>query len=163
MALPVDPWLAVAVALLILGVVGSVVPLLPGMVLSVAGVVLYWWSTGYGEPGTLFVGVTIVVGLVAILVDVFAGAISARAGGASRLATAAAAFASLVLFLFLGPLGIVVGVALAVFGVEFYRTRQVEGSARAALYATAGLLASTAVQFGLTLSILVAFLLAIAF
>jgi uncharacterized protein YqgC (DUF456 family) len=163
MALPIDPWLAGAVGLLVLGVVGSVVPLLPGMALSVVAVVLYWWHTGYGEPGVLFVAATVGLGLAAILLDLFAGAISARAGGASRLGTAAAALASLVLFLFLGPLGIVVGVALAVFGVEFYRTRQVEDSARAALYATAGLMASAAVQFALTLSVLVAFLLAVAF
>ena len=162
MALPVEPFLAAAVVLLLVGVAGSVVPLVPGVPLSVLGVLLYWWSTGYGAPGTAFVAVVVLVGAAAVVVDVLAGAISARAGGASRATMAVAAVASLALFLVAGPLGIVVGVAVAVFGAEFYRTRQVEGSARAAGYATLGLLASTAVQFLVAASILVGFVLAVA-
>lgn len=161
MALPVDPFLAAAVALLILGVVGSVAPMIPGVLLSVVGVVLYWWSTGYASPGVVFVAVVVVIGAVAMLVDLLAGAIAARAGGASLRTTAMAALVSLLLFVFLGPVGIIVGVALTVFLVELYRTRQVGASGRASLYATAGLLASTAVQFVLTVSILLGFLLVV--
>ena len=156
-----DPWFLGAVALLVLGVVGSVVPALPGMALSVVAVVGYWWHTGYAAPGTAFVAAVVIIGVLAVVLDAFAGALSARAGGASRLATAAAAVAGLVLFAFLGPLGIVVGVALAVFGVELYRGRTARAGARAAAFATAGMLASAAVQLLLTLSVLVAFLLAV--
>lgn len=162
MALPVDPYLAAALLLLVAGVVGSVVPLVPGVPLSVVGVLLYWWSTAYGEPGTAFVAVVLLVGAAAVAVDLFAGAISARAGGASRTTMAVAAVASLALFVVAGPLGIVVGVAVTVFGAELYRTRRVEGSARAAGYATLGLLASTAVQLLVAGSILVGFVLAVA-
>ena len=156
-----DPWFLGAVAVLVLGVVGSVVPAVPGMALSVAAVLGYWWHTGYAEPGLGFVVVTAVVGGMAVLLDAFAGALAARAGGASRLATAAAAVGGLTLFLLAGPLGIVLGVALAVFGVELYRGRSAREGARAAAFATAGMLASAAVQVLLTLSVLAAFLLAV--
>lgn len=161
MSVLADPWFLGAVAMLGLGVVGSLVPALPGMALSVVAVVGYWWHTGYAEPGTAFVAAVVVIGLLAVLLDAFAGAVSARAGGASRLATVAAAVAGLAFFLFLGPMGIVVGVALSVFGVELYRGRTAWEGARAAAFATAGMLASAAVQLLLTVSVLVAFLLAV--
>jgi len=149
----------VAIALLVAGVVGSVVPLVPGAALSLSGVYLHWWAGGYAEPGTVaLVGFT-VVGLVAVAVDYFAGAISARAGGASNATTALAAVAGLALFLVAGPIGIVLGVAATVFLAEFYRHRDAEAGARSAAYATVGMLASTAVQVLLTLSMLAAFLL----
>ncbi|MDZ7702137.1 MAG: DUF456 domain-containing protein [Halobacteriales archaeon] len=156
-----DPWFLGAVALLVLGVVGSVVPALPGMALSVVAVVGYWWHTGYASPTSAFVAAVVVIGAAALLLDAFAGAVAARAGGASRLATVAAAAGGLVFFLFLGPLGIVVGVALAVFGVELYRGRTAREGARAAAFATAGMLASAAVQLLLTLSVLAGFLIAV--
>ena len=161
MALPVDPFLAVALLLLLAGVVGSVVPVAPGVPLSVAGVLVYWWSTGFGAPGSAFVAVVVVVGTATVAVDLVAGALAARAGGASRTTMAAAAAAGLLLFLVAGPLGVVVGVAATVFAVEFARTRRVEGSARAAAAATLGLLASVAVQLLIAVAILVAFVLAL--
>lgn len=161
MAFPVDVYLLAAVALMVIGVIGSVAPLLPGAFLSVVGVLLYWWSTGFTEPNTLFVAASAAIGLTAVIIDYFAGAISAKAGGASNVTVAASAVMSLFLFFLVGPLGILIGVAGTVFAVEFYRTQQMEDSVRAALYATIGLLASTAVQLIITVSILLGFLLAV--
>jgi uncharacterized protein YqgC (DUF456 family) len=161
MAIPADVYLVAAIVLLVLAVIGSVVPLIPGAGLSVLGVLLYWWSTGYTDPGLLFVIATVVVGVATVLVDYFAGAISAKMGGATNMTTIIAAGIGLLLFFVAGPFGVIIGVAVTVFLVEFYRTRQVEDSMDAALYATAGLLASTAVQLVITVSILIGFLLAV--
>jgi uncharacterized protein YqgC (DUF456 family) len=145
-----------AVALLVIGVVGSVVPLLPGPLLSLVGVYLYWWQSGYAEPGLLLLAVLTLIGLLAFVSDYAAGAVSARAGGASTLTTALAAVMGVVLFFVAGPLGIVLGVAGTVFAVEFYRHRDPEQSLRTAVYAAVGVLASTVVQLLLTLTMLVA-------
>lgn len=153
----VDAFTVVAFVLLLLGVVGTVVPLVPGAVLSLAGIYLYWWSTGYASPGVLLLAAFTVVGLAALLLDYFAGALSARAGGASMSTTIAAAVVGVVLFFVAGPLGVLVGVAATVFGVEFYRNRDAAQGAKSALYATVGMLASVVVQFLLTASMLAAF------
>lgn len=158
----VDAFTVAAVVLLLLGVVGSVTPLVPGALLSLAGVYLYWWSTGYVSPGPLLLAAFTVVGLAALVFDYFAGAISARAGGASLSTTIAAAVVGVVLFFVAGPVGVLVGVAGTVFGVEFYRNRDVTQGAKTALYATVGMLASVVVQFLLTASMLVAFVLLVA-
>ncbi len=150
-----------AVVLLVLGVVGSVVPLLPGPLLSLAGVYLYWWSSEYTEPGLLLLVALTVIGVLALVANYFAGAVSARAGGASLLTTLLASVAAIVLFFVVGPLGIVLGVVITVFAVEFYRHRDAARGAKTAVYTAVGMLASTVVQFLLTLSMLVTLILVI--
>lgn len=154
----VDPHL-VAVVLLVLGVAGSVVPLVPGALLSLAGVLGYWWATGFTSPGPLALALLIGGALLALAVDLFAGAVAAHAGGASRRTTLLAAVVGLALLPFAGPLGVVAGVALTVFAVEFRREDPV-ASLRTAGYATVGMLGSALVQALLTLAVLAGFLVA---
>lgn len=157
----VDAVTVVAVALLVLGVLGGVLPVLPSAPLSLAGVYLYWWHSGYSEPGlAVLVGLT-ALGVLAIAAEYAGGAVSAKFGGASTRTVLLAAAVGVVAFLFTGPLGLVVGVAVAVFLAEFYRHRDARRSAKAAGYATVGVLASSVAQVLLTATILVAFLLAV--
>lgn len=153
----------VALALLVVGVVGSVAPLVPGALASLAGVYLYWWSTGYADPGPVVLAALTLVGLLTLAVDWGGGAMAARAGGASALTTGVAAAVGVVLFFVTGPVGLLVGVAGTVFALEFYRNQNAQQSARAALYATVGVLASNVVQVLLTGSMLVVFVLVLIF
>ncbi|EMA42178.1 hypothetical protein C448_11626 [Halococcus morrhuae DSM 1307] len=152
----VDWFVVGSLALLVVGVVGSVVPLVPGTLSSLVGVYLYWWTSGYTDPGPLLLAALTVVGVLALVADYFGGAVSARAGGASMVTTTLAAIVGIALFFVVGPLGIVLGVAGTVFVVEFYRHRDPERSLRAALYAAVGVLASTVVQLLVTVTMLVA-------
>ncbi|MDY6769675.1 MAG: DUF456 domain-containing protein [Candidatus Nanohaloarchaea archaeon] len=153
--------LLASLLLLIAGVIGSVTPMLPGALFSIAGVLVYWAGTGFAAPGDLFIAFTLLVGGAAVLFDYFSGAISAKAGGASLWTTAVAGVVGLFLFLVTGPVGILVGVAATVFAVELYRTREPRDSLEASLYAAAGMLASAAVQLAVALAILAGFLLAL--
>jgi uncharacterized protein YqgC (DUF456 family) len=148
--------LAVAVALLVLGVVASVVPAVPGAVFSLAGLLFYWWQTG--EPGTLALAVLVLFALTAVVLDYLAGVVSARAGGASWRTAAVATLAGLVLTFVLGPLGFVLGTGGVVFVVEFARYGDFERSKKAAVYTTAGVVASTFVRILLNMTVLVLFL-----
>ncbi|PSQ32746.1 DUF456 domain-containing protein [Halobacteriales archaeon SW_12_69_24] len=125
-----DPFL-VASVLLVAGVVGSVLPAVPGGLLSTTGVGYYWWAGGDIAP--LAFGLLVVLGL------------SALAGVA--LAVVA------------GPLGLVAGVFAVVFGLEFRRHGDARRGGRTAAYATAGILVSTAMQLLLTATMLGVFLL----
>ncbi len=159
---PPTLWLSIALLLLVLGVVGAVTPLVPGPLLSVAGVLLYWWSTGFGEPGIVFVVGVLAVGIGAFLVDWLAGAISTKAGGASTTSAVVAAIVGFLAFFVAGPVGVLAGVAVAVFATEFYLQRDLRKGFRASIYATVGLLASAVVQVLITAAILVGFLLVLA-
>lgn len=156
-----DLALALAVLLLLVGVVGSVVPGVPGALLSLVAVYGYWWSTGWTEPGTAFVAVATVVCLAAVAIDYLAGFVSARAGGASPLTTVVAGVVGILLFFVLGPVGTIAGVALTVFAVEVYRGAGTEEGARTAAVTVVGLLASNVIGILLTASVLVGFLLVV--
>lgn len=144
-------------ALLVGGVVGSVLPLIPGALLSLAGVYLHWWSTDFTDPGVLVLFVLTVIGLGAFLADYFGGAITARAGGASLLTTSLAVIVGFVLLFVTGPIGLLIGLAGTVFLAEYYRHRDAKAGAKTALYAMIGVIASTAAQVLLTTSLLVIF------
>ena len=147
-----------ALALLVGGVLGSVLPLLPGPLLSVAGVVTYWYSTGYTRPSLVVVVALVGVGVVAFAFDLLAGIVSAKAGGASTGTALLAGGVGIVLTFVAGPLGLLAGIAATVFLVEFRRNRDAEASLRTAGYTTVGVLASAVVQVLVTGTMLVAML-----
>ncbi|WP_416841017.1 DUF456 domain-containing protein [Haloferax sp. DFSO52] len=152
-------WLALA--LLVVGVAGSILPFLPGAILSVVGVLVYWWSTGFSDPGLLWVFSLLVVGLIAIVTDYGAGVIAARVGGASTRTAILAGVVGFVLLFVLGPIGLVLGVAGTVFVIEYLEHQDTHESGRRALYTTIGVLASSVVQVLLTVSMLVGFVVAV--
>jgi uncharacterized protein YqgC (DUF456 family) len=149
----------VALALVVLGVVGSVTPFLPGALLSLAGVYLYWWHTGYTDPGLLALAGFTVVGVAAFAFDQLAGLVAAKASGASAWTSIAAGVVGFALFFVAGPLGVLLGVAATVFVLEYFRHADARRGVRTALYTTIGMLGSAVVQVMVTLSMLVAFLL----
>ena len=157
MLLTLDTALVVLAFLLLAGgVVGSLVPQVPGALFSLAGVFTYWYATG--EPGLLvLIGLTLVA-VVTWVVDFAGRAIAARAGGASTTTAVLAGVVGVVLFFVASPLGAILGVAVTVFAVEFYRQRDARKGLRAALVTTAGMLASSVAQALLTGSILLAML-----
>ncbi|MFB6132785.1 MAG: DUF456 family protein [Halanaeroarchaeum sp.] len=152
-----DVFVLFAFGLLVLGVVGSVLPVLPSGALSLAGVLLHWWATG--RPGALVVVVLAITALVALVVDWAAGVIGAGAGGASLRTSALAGLVGLILLIPAGPVGLVVGIAGTVFAAELYGGRTREESLRAAGYAVVGVLGSAIVQALLTGAILAAMVL----
>lgn len=147
----------VALVLLVLGVVGSVIPGVPAGLLSLGGVLLWWWGSGFTSPEPIALAGFVLLALLALAVDWLSGAVAARAGGASMRTTALAAVAGFVLLFVFGPLGVLLGVAGVVFVAEVYRHGDAERGARAAVYSAVGLLASTAAQVAITGLLLVSF------
>ena len=96
-----------AAGLIVLGLLGTVLPVLPGTVLVLAGVILGAWIDDFARVG---VGTLLLVGALAVLawlVEWAAGLLGAQRAGASRLALLGAA------------IGTVLGLALGLIGVLF--------------------------------------------
>jgi len=151
-----DVLVVAAFALLALGVVGSVVPLLPSGALSLAGVLVYWWATG--DPGALLLFVLVSLAVTATVVDWLAGFVGAKASGLDNRTAILAGVVGFVLMFPGGPLGLLAGVAGTVFAVRVRENRDVRESLREAAYATVGVLASAAMQVVLTGVVLAAML-----
>lgn len=152
---------AAALILMVLALVGSFAPLMPGTLLSVIGILVYWHGTGYTEPGTIFLIAFITVGLIGTLADWFSGVVAAKAGGASNRTGLLAGIAGFLLFFLLGPIGILFGVAGTVLLREFLRTDDLRGSIKASIYSSVGVLGSGIIQFIISLSLLITFVIAL--
>ena len=115
------PLVAVAFVLLGAGVVGSLTGRFPGPVLSLAGVYAYWVATGLSSPSLWLLGALTLVGLLALLGDVVGDTLASRFGSVSQYTAALAGAVGSVLSTVFGPLGLVLGTAVAVFLIELLR------------------------------------------
>ena len=109
-------WTIVTLLIMAVGLAGTVLPFIPGILLIYAGYLLYGFATGWQAYGlAAIVGWSVVTGLV-LLLDFYGGTIGAKRYGASRsgawgsligglIGTLAAGFPGLIL----GPPGIIPG------------------------------------------------------
>ena len=143
--------------LLIAGVVGSIVPMMPGALFSLAAVLIYFFRAD--DPSLLFTVFGALTAAFAFFVDWFAGAVAAKYGGASKKTSIAAAVTGFLGFIFLGgPVGLAIAVSVTVFVREYLIHGRSGDGAKAAVYATIGVLGSAFVQVMLTGSVLLAYL-----
>lgn len=137
------------------GVVGSVAPMIPSGLLSLAGVLIYWVASGFGDPDLLILSGLVLVSVVAMAAEWLSGAVSAKAGGASTKTTVAATLVGFLGLLVVGPVGFILGTALTVFGLTYWENEDAEASARAAGVTILGMLTSSLAQLLLTAGVLV--------
>lgn len=97
-------WIASA-ALIVLGLAGTVLPVLPGTVLVWGGIVLGAWIDDFTRVGVATVVVVSVLAVLAWGLDYAAGFMGARQAGASRQALLGAAVGTVV-GLFMGLVGV---------------------------------------------------------
>lgn len=159
MILGLDVIALLAIGLLVAGVVGSALPQVPGPLLSLAGIVVYWiW--GGSAVGSFTLVVLAAIGVLAVAVDWFAGTLAAKYGGASWTASILGGIVGLVLLLTVGPIGGILGVAGTIFAIEAYR-KDPRHATKAATYSTIGALGSTVVQIAITFGLLASFAVAV--
>jgi uncharacterized protein YqgC (DUF456 family) len=103
-----SPYYLIAALLVVVGLVGTVLPALPGLPLVFAGMLLAAWAGGFEQVGVATVAVLGVLTLLSLAIDFWATAHGARRVGASRLAIIGAIVGTFAGLLF-GPIGIFVG------------------------------------------------------
>ena len=130
-------WWLIAVLLIAAGVLGTLLPALPGPILVFAGVFVGAWADGFTRigPGTLvLLGVLTAA---AYVVDLVSAAAGVKRAGASRRAVAGAALGALA-GLFFGLPGFVIGPFVGAVLGELTVRGDVRGAGRAGLFAGLG-------------------------
>lgn len=115
-------WLlyALGALALLLGLAGVVLPVLPGALLLFGGALLVAWAGGFALVGWPTLTVVGLLALAILAADWVAAALGARATGASRWAMVGAS-AGLVVGLFLGPAGIILGPVVGAVALEYWQ------------------------------------------
>ncbi len=107
LAVPDAVWWVLSTALIVAGVLGLVLPVLPGTLLVLGGIVLGAWIDGFTRVGWGAVSAVAALAVVAWVLDYVAALLGARHVGASRQALVGAA------------IGTVVGLLMGLVGVLF--------------------------------------------
>ena len=137
-----------AVLLVTVGVVGIVLPALPGTLLIVAGLVLAAWADDFMRVGPAMLIVIALIGVATYGVDFLATALGARHLGASKRAMAGAAIGT-ILGLFLGLPGVIIGPFLGAIAGELTVHRDWKRVGKAGVAAWVGFAVGTAVKVAL--------------
>jgi len=141
-------------ALVALGIAGLVVPALPGALFLVLGVVLIAWAEGFERIGWPTIVIAAVLAALMTIVDWVASLLGAKKMGASAWGLVGAGL-GLVVGMFFGLPGILLGPPVGAFALEFAKDPAFKRAARAGagvalgfLLGTAGKLALAAVLVG---------------
>lgn len=154
-------WL-VGIVFVTVGLVGVVLPALPGAMLIYAGLFLAAWADGFTRVGPVPLAVIGVTALLSVGTDVAAGAIGARRAGASPRAMTGAAVGT-VAGLFLGLPGLVLGPFLGAMVGELTVHNDVRRAGRVGVATWAGLAFGAVIKVGLAFLMLGFFLAALIF
>ena len=134
-----------AVVLIVAGVVGTVLPALPGAILVFAGIALAAWIDDFARISGWTLGVLAVLTAIAWIVDYVAGVYGAKKAGASPWALAGAAVGT-VAGVFTGLVGLVfMPLAGAAIG-EFLAQRDALRAGKVGLATWLGMLAGTVLK-----------------
>jgi uncharacterized protein YqgC (DUF456 family) len=150
------------VALVIVGLIGIVMPAIPGHMLILAGLVLAAWAEGFDKVG---IPMLVVIGVIAVAsygVDFAAAALGAKRLGASRRAIAGAAIGTL-FGLFFGLPGLVLGPFVGAVAGELTMNRDWKQAGKAGVAAWIGFAIGTAVKVGMAFAMIGIFVAALLF
>lgn len=123
-------WLWVlAIVLIVLGVVGTFLPVLPGAALVFAGMLLAAWIDHFQRIGWITVTILGLLTALVFAIDIIAGFLGAKRVGASRLALVGATIGTIV-GLFFGIVGILLGPFLGAVIGELIARGELQPAAR---------------------------------
>lgn len=143
------PWLEIATAaVMVLGLVGTIVPVWPGVVVVWAAGLVYGLIAGFGSAGTVAFAV---MTLLAVLATAAQLALPARSGarrGASLATAAAAAAGAVVGAVVLPALGLPLGALAGVWAAELARVSDARRAWRNTLAVLRGMGLALLVELG---------------
>jgi uncharacterized protein YqgC (DUF456 family) len=132
-------------AMVAAGLVGIVMPALPGHVLIFGGLLLAAWADGFRHVGVWTIVVIGAIGAASYAIDFVAAAVTTRRFGASRRAMAGAAIGTLAGFFF-GLIGLVAGPFIGAVVGELTVSRDARQAGRAGVAAAIGFAIGTAAK-----------------
>ena len=141
----------IVVALLMLaGLVGAIVPLLPGAPLIFAGALLYAVATDFTPIGAGRLAILAALGVLAWGLEHVAGVVGARRAGGSRAAVVGATLGLLV-GVMVAPIGLLLGPLIGAIAGELLAGRAPGPSVRTGVGAALGVLTGVVAHFALAL------------
>lgn len=140
-----NEWLLVIV--MIIGLVGTILPLVPGMGLIFVGVLVYGFVNGWAAYSWWYVGLVGLLGTICMGLDYLGSAVGAKKFGASKAGFLGAIIGGIIGMLVFSIIGLILGSLLGVILAELYQKKTIEQSLTAATGVLIGSVVGAALQF----------------
>ena len=150
----------IAGLLVLVGLLGTILPAVPGVPLVFAGMLLAAWGGDFEHIGGFTVAVLAVLTALAVIADLLASALGTRVAGASKWAFIGAGVGAVV-GLFFGIPGLLIGPFGGAVAGEALATQNLQQAAKAGVGATLGLLFGTLAKIALAFTMLGVFVIAL--
>ncbi|MFI4968604.1 MAG: DUF456 domain-containing protein [Lysobacterales bacterium] len=154
-------WYILAAVLVVIGLVGTILPILPGVPIVFAGLLLAAWADHFAHVGPFTLIVLSVLTLLALAVDFVAGMLGAKRVGASRYAVIGAMLGTLI-GVFFGLPGLLLGPFVGALLGELAAGGGLRKATGVGVGAWLGFVVGTAAKLGLCFAMLGVFALAFA-
>jgi len=148
-------WIA-ALFLMAAGLLGNILPLLPGAPFLIAGFLLGAWLDDFQRVGWGWLALLIVLAVIMQIIDVISGAWGAKKMGASRMAVIGATIGA-VLGLFFGLPGIILGPFVGAMLGELYVGQDVMRATGVGFATWLGMVVGMLLKVGLSLVMIAVF------
>ena len=148
-----------AFVLILVGLIGTLLPVMPGALLVFLGMFAGAWADDFSRVGWAVLGVLAILTVLFYVLDFLAGAYGARRLGASRWGVVGAILGALV-GMFFGFIGVVVGPFVGAVVGELLARRGLLEASRAGAGAWIGLVLSVAARLALIFAMLGIFMVA---
>ena len=146
-------WWALSIALILTGIAGTFVPVLPGAPLVFAGMWLAAWIEHFQRIGWVTLTVLGALTALVLIIDVLGAMLGAKRVGASRLALAGAA-AGTVLGMFFGLAGLLIGPFMGAVAGELIARGQLLPATRVGFATWLGLMVGALAKIAVVLAML---------
>ncbi len=144
---------------IVAGLAGLILPVLPGPVLLLTGLILAAWAEHFVFVGGFTIALLTVLALLAHIIDFIAGALGVKRFGASRNAAIGATLGAIA-GIFFGFIGILAGPFIGAVIGEFSARKNLQAAGLAGIGAWLGMLIGTAAKIAIGFSMVGVFVIA---
>ncbi len=148
-----------AALMMVIGVAGVVLPVLPGLPLTFAGMLLAAWAGDFQQVGWVTLTVLGLLTALSVAVDVLSTALGAKRVGASRKAIIGSVIGTFA-GLFFMPIGLFIGPFAGALVGEMMHGRELRQATKVGMATWIGLVAGMVLKVGLAFAMLALFFVA---
>jgi len=147
--------------MIFLGLLGTVLPMLPGLPLAFLGMLLAAWAGDFGEISVFTVIVLGVLTVASLVVDLLASAWGAKRAGASKTAMLGAGLGGLVGMMLFNLPGLIIGPFVGAMAAELAKGKPLKQAGKIGVATWIGMTVGMVLNIGLAFAMLGIFLFAL--
>lgn len=142
---------------MIVGLVGIILPALPGLILMLIGILIYGWHFGFSILGYNFIITMVLLTFLGTFIDILGSMLGAKKYGASKLSLLNMFVGLIFGFFTMGLAGLVIGPVIAVIFTEMFKGKSLNYSLKVTIGLVLGFLSGIAFRFFIGIAMLISF------